>query len=202
LNPIRPSPEYFLQRYPCCKTENSDWHSLRCAVLLLLLLVLAASMAIIVLRSSWPWASKICWHRHKPWTSFLHVLGRLLIAGPYVASCAWLIATPHDTVTNTSITVSSLSLPLIRMRNSTIPQALFAICRRLRLSNQPSQDFQRCMSCQHRHSRSLRTSTRIPLFSVISDSDFQIAAHHSLALRGQDQEDCHRQSLLPIHSRQ
>jgi hypothetical protein len=149
-----------------------------------------------------PGASKFRWHRRNPWTSSLHVLGRLLIDSTYVASCACLIATPHNTVTSTSITVSFLSLPLIRMGNSTIPQAVFDICRRLRLSNQPSQDFQPCMSRQHRHSCNLRTSTRIPLFSVISDSDFQIAAHHSLALRGQDQEECHRQSLLPIHSRQ
>jgi hypothetical protein len=38
--------------------------------------------------------------------------------------------------------------------------------------------------------------TSIPLFSIISDSDFQIPAHPSLALRGQDQEECDRQSFL------
>ena len=36
-----------------------------------------------------------------------------------------------------------------------------------------------------RHSRNPRTS--IPLFSIISDSDFQIPARPFLALRGQDQ---------------
>jgi hypothetical protein len=51
-----------------------------------------------------------------------------------------------------------------------------------------------CMSCQHRHSRNVQTS--IPLFSIVSDSDSQIAAHPSLALRGQDQGKCLRQSLL------
>jgi hypothetical protein len=51
-----------------------------------------------------------------------------------------------------------------------------------------------CMSGQHRHSRNLRIS--IPLFSIVSDSDFQIPAHPSLSLREQDQEVCHRQSLL------
>jgi hypothetical protein len=50
------------------------------------------------------------------------------------------------------------------------------------------------MSCQHRHTCNVRTS--IPIFPIISDSDFQIAAHPSLALRGQDQEVCHRQSPL------
>jgi hypothetical protein len=119
-----------------------------------------------------------------------------LAASTYVASCACSIATPHDVVTSTSITVSFLSLLLIRMENSTIPQAVFDICRRLHLSSQPSQDLQCCMSCQHRHSCSLRTSTRIPLFTIVSDSDFQIPAHPSLSLRGQDQEECHRQSLL------
>jgi hypothetical protein len=67
-----------------------------------------------------------------------------------------------------------------------LPQAVFDICRRLHLPSQPSQDFQRCMSCQHRRSRYLRTS--IPLFFIVSDSDFQIPACPSLALHGQIQE--------------
>jgi len=51
------------------------------------------------------------------------------------------------------------------------------------------------MSHQHgRHSLNLGTS--IPLFSIISDSDFQTPAHPSLALRGQDQEECDHQSHL------
>jgi hypothetical protein len=74
----------------------------------------------------------------------------------YVTSCACLIATSHDTVTNPSITGSLLSLHLGRVGNSTFPQAVFGICRRLHLRSQPSQDFQRCMTCQHRHSRNLR----------------------------------------------
>ena len=50
------------------------------------------------------------------------------------------------------------------------------------------------MSCQHRHSRNVRTP--IPLFSIVSDSDLQIPAHPSLSLRGPDQEEYHRQLLL------
>jgi hypothetical protein len=60
-----------------------------------------------------------------------------------------------------------------------------------------------CMNGQHRLSRNLRAS--IPLYSIDSDSDFQIPAHPSLALRGQDEEECHRQSLLsnlPFYSQQ
>ena len=71
---------------------------------------------------------------------------------------------------------------------------LCLICRPLQLQGQPSQDFQRYVSDQHRHSRNLRTS--IPLYSIVSDSGFQIPTHLSLSLRGQDREKCHPQSLL------
>ena len=53
------------------------------------------------------------------------------------------------------------------------------------------------MTCQHKHSRTVYKDKNIDcLFSIISDSDFQNPAHPSLAPRGQDQEECHRQSLI------
>jgi hypothetical protein len=132
-----------------------------CIVLRLLLLVRVASMAIIVLRSSWPWGLEG------------------LFAPPQALELA--PARTREAV-----------VCQYRMGSSTIPRAVFDMCRRLHLSSRPSQDFQCCLSCQHRHS----CTNLILSFSIISDSDFQIPAHPSLALTGQDQEECHRQSLL------
>ena len=74
----------------------------------------AASIAAVVFRSSWPWA---LWRRRKIYSSFLRVLGRFLCPSTYVASCACLFDTPHYMVSNNSITVSFLNIPLIEMGN-------------------------------------------------------------------------------------
>ena len=50
------------------------------------------------------------------------------------------------------------------------------------------------MSGQHRYSLNLGTS--IPLNPIVFDRKFRILTHPPLALCGQDQEECRRQSLL------
>ena len=128
-----------------------------------------------------------------------HALGKLPVVGAVLTVCCGLClldfyATRHCMITNTSITVCFLSLPLIRMKNSTISQGCTPVPDICRPSPPVKSGCPALYSCQHRHSRNLRTSN--PLFSIVPDSVFHIPAHPSLALRGQDQKECHCQSLL------
>ena len=61
-----------------------------------------------------PGALKFCWHSRKLWGSIpaLYWEG-CLFPVLMLRAVHGLIDTPHDTVTNTSVTVSFMSLPLI-----------------------------------------------------------------------------------------
>jgi hypothetical protein len=88
-------------------------------------------------------------------SSLLHTLGRLFYLC-YELCTVNCYVTRHDNKSFHNGEFSEFFPQLSRKFSSTIPQAVFGICRRLHLPSQPSQDFQRCMTCQHRHSRHLR----------------------------------------------